>query len=34
MSTTTVFIYKSLWWIIPGVTTWIIGLIAQYKGIL
>ena len=34
MSITAAFIYKSLWWIIPGALTWFIGLIGQYKGIL
>ena len=34
MSITVAFLYKSLWWIIPGVTAWVLGLIAQYKGIL
>lgn len=34
MSITAAFIYKSLWWIIPGAAAWMLGLIAQYKGIL
>lgn len=33
MSVTAAFIYKSLWWIVPGVIAWAFGVIGQYKNI-
>ena len=33
MSITAAFIYKSLWWIIPGAAAWAFGVIGQHKNI-